>query len=148
MSLSASTNEPTFGQSVTFTATDNLPNDGYLYLGDVDANDTYTLLGYWLTGQGEATLTTSSLPAGSNTITAGFDPDPSNDSWASSSSITVEVGQAATTTAVTGLPTSVELGQWTTLTASVSRVSPGSGTPSGSIDFYDTTTNTDLVPPR
>jgi probable HAF family extracellular repeat protein len=52
--------------------------------------------------------------------------------------------QVATTTMVTASPNPSIFGQAVTFTATVQPTGSGSGTPSGSVDFVDTTTNTDL----
>ena len=45
---------------------------------------------------------------------------------------------------MTSAPDPSAFGQATTLTATVTAVSPGVGAPTGSVDFFDTSTNTDL----
>jgi hypothetical protein len=55
----------------------------------------------------------------------------------------VVIQTPATTTALTSSVNSSTYGQGVTLTATVSAVSPGLPTPTGSVDFFDTT-NTDL----
>ena len=50
---------------------------------------------------------------------------------------------ATTTTATTSIP-SGSMGQTVTITATVTAKAPGSGTPTGSVDFFDTTTGDDL----
>src|SRR5262249_20993933 len=52
--------------------------------------------------------------------------------------------KAASVTTVTPSPTSPLPGQSVTLTAAVGASAPGSGTPTGSVDFFDTTPGTDL----
>ncbi|OYV95993.1 MAG: hypothetical protein B7Z73_01560, partial [Planctomycetia bacterium 21-64-5] len=54
------------------------------------------------------------------------------------------ITRASTTTQLTPSATTSYFGQSITFTATVSVVSPGSGTPSGSVDFVDTTTGVDL----
>ena len=51
-----------------------------------------------------------------------------------------------TTTAVSASPSSANVGQTVTFTATVTANAPGSGTPTGTVDFFDTTTSTDLTP--
>ena len=55
-----------------------------------------------------------------------------------------KVDPAATTTTVTSSTNPSVFGQSVTFTATVSVVSPGAGTPSGRVDFFDTTTGKDL----
>ncbi|WP_240510037.1 Ig-like domain-containing protein, partial [Streptomyces malaysiense] len=45
--------------------------------------------------------------------------------------------QAATTTGLTSAPDPSVFGEAKTLTATVAAVPPGSGTPTGSVDFFD-----------
>ena len=56
------------------------------------------------------------------------------------------VNKDGTTTTAAASPSSANLGQTITFTATVAANSPGSGTPTGTWDFYDTTTSTDLTP--
>src|SRR5439155_20984827 len=54
------------------------------------------------------------------------------------------IGKDPTTTAAAASATQVNFGQPLTFTATVTANAPGSGTPTGSVDFFDTTTATDL----
>jgi hypothetical protein len=58
--------------------------------------------------------------------------------------VTLTVTSVATTTAVTSSANPSVYGQPVTFTATVSANAPGSRTPTGSVDFVDTTTGTDL----
>ena len=57
---------------------------------------------------------------------------------------TLTISQDATTTTGNPPSASVSFGQGLTVTATVTAQPPGSGMPTGSVDFYDTTTATDL----
>jgi hypothetical protein len=57
---------------------------------------------------------------------------------------TLTVAQAQTSTTATASPNPAVLGQTVTVTAAVAPVAPGAGTPSGTVDFLDTTTGVDL----
>ena len=83
----------------------------------------------------QATFTTSSLSAGSHSITAVYGGD-SNFSGSTSPVLTQTVGQAATTTAVSSSPNPSAFGQAVTFTATVTPTS-GSGTPTGTVTFAD-----------
>src|SRR5439155_663788 len=82
-------------------------------------------------GSGSCALT--STTAGAKTLTATYGGDASF--GGSSGTTTHQVNQAATTTAVTSSPNPSSFGQPVTFTASVSPVSPGSGTPGGTVSF-------------
>ncbi len=47
---------------------------------------------------------------------------------------------------VSASPSFANVGQAVTFSATVTASAPGSGTPTGTVDFFDTTTNTDLTP--
>ena len=57
---------------------------------------------------------------------------------------TLTINQDATTTAASASSKSSPFGVSLTLSASVTANAPGSGTPTGSVDFFDTTTGVDL----
>ncbi len=57
---------------------------------------------------------------------------------------TIIVDQADTTTSISVPTGPVSFGQPVTLTATVAAVAPGAGTPTGTVDFIDTTDNMDL----
>ena len=65
----------------------------------------------------------------------------------STATICQQVDAATTTTLETSAPNPSVYGQCVTLTATITAVAPGSGTPTaGEVDFYDTTANVDLGP--
>jgi hypothetical protein len=147
--LSSSVNPSVYGQAVAFTATvtANAPGSG-TPTGTVDFLDTTSNsdLGTGtlqvVNGVNQATLTTAALGVGGHTITATYQGD--SNFLSSTASLTQTVNQDSTTT---GLSSSVNpsiYGQAVTLTATVTANAPGSGTPTGTVDFFDTATNTDL----
>ncbi len=94
-------------------------------------------------GAFSASLATSALPASTTpyTITYSYhDSADSNFSNATDASTALTVNKDATITAETATVT----GQIVKLSATAAAKSPGSGTPTGSVDFFDTTTNYDL----
>ena len=98
-------------------------------------------------GQDQATFTTSLLNTVSHPITAAytcgdgnFVPSPA------STAITQAVNKDSTTTVANASPSTANIGQTVTVTATISASAPGSGTPTGTVDFFDTTSNTDLTP--
>ncbi len=93
-----------------------------------------------LGGTGVAYLTTSTLPIGTNTITAQYGGD-SNYAGASSGTMTVTVNVAtiATTTQLTASPATIPVDGNVTFTATVSAASGGVA-PTGTVTFYNGTT--------
>ncbi len=90
---------------------------------------------------GTAELTLATLPGGQQTIVATYLGDANFEVSSSQTRVTVLTG--ATTTTVTE-PASAEFGQEAKLSVSVAAVSAGAQSPTGSVDFMDTTTGTDL----
>ena len=88
----------------------------------------------------KASLKTTSVPVGSQAITAVYSGDTT---YAPSTSavLTQTVNLDSTTTKVTSSANPSVYGQSVTLTATVKAASPGSGTPTGTVTFYDGTTN-------
>ncbi len=131
-----------FGQSVTFTATAtaSLPGAG-IPTGTVDFYDGTTLLGSpTLDNTGTATFTTSALSTGTHNISVSYMGD-SGFFKSNSSTITQTVGQASSSVALVTSNASTTYGDPVTFTATVSAVTPGAGTPSGTVTFYDGTTS-------
>ncbi len=90
---------------------------------------------------GTATLTSTTLGVGQQTITATYLGNENFEVSSSQTSVTVQAG--ATTTTLSA-PSSAEFGQDVTLAATVAAASAGAQQPTGSVDFMDTTTGTDL----
>ncbi len=128
-----------FGQSVTFTATvsASAPGSG-VPAGSVTFANGSTTLGTVALSGGTASYSTAKLPTGSDTITATYNGSTSFIS--SSTSVTQTVNQDATTTSITSSLNASTYGQSVTFTATVSANSPGSGTPTGSVTFYNGST--------
>ncbi len=105
--------------------------------GTVTFMDGSTVLGTAALTNGTAKLTTTTIPAGSNSIKAVYGGD-ANFTTSTSGSLTQTVHQAATTTALTkSSSTALKFGQSVTFTAKMSAVSPGAGTPAGTVRFMD-----------
>ncbi len=135
-SLSSSLNPSNFGQSVTFTAT--VTSAAGTPSGTVQFKDNGTNLGppISLSG-GVATFTTSTLTAGTHTITADY----AGTSSFESSSGTLTAGQVVKGITATSVSSSVNpssSGQTVTFTATVTS---GTGTPTGTVQFKDNGTN-------
>jgi hypothetical protein len=137
--VSSSVNPAVLGQSVTFTAVVGIPASG-TPTGSVTFKDGSTTLGTepltLVAGQYQATFTTSSLAVASHSITAIYGGD-ANFSTSTSHALTESVGKDATTTILTASTNSPTYGQSVTLTAQITVVAPGSGTPTGTVTFRD-----------
>ena len=139
-----------FGQSVTFTATIAVvsPGVGLPANGDtVNFFDAGTPIGAGTLSGGVATFTTTSLAAGAHTITASFPGDanfaPSTGKLNNVSGNNFTVMQDGVSTSLTASPASGDLfGQVVTLTATLTAINPGSGTPADGdvITFKDGST--------
>ncbi len=139
--LSASASATTYGQPITFTATINVVSPGVgTPTGNILFYDGATLLGTGtrsVVGGGvQATFTTSTLAAGPHSITAAYGGD-TNFSGNTSAALTPAIGQSATTVTVTSSLNPAGISQAVTLTATVAPVSPGAGTPTGTVNFMD-----------
>jgi uncharacterized repeat protein (TIGR01451 family) len=135
--LISSLNPSVFGQSVTFTAT-VVPTTGVgTPTGTVTFFDNGVALGapVALAG-GSAGFTTSTLAAGSHPITATYNGDPNFDG-STSALLTQVVAKASTTTALISSLNPSIFGQSVTFTATVTVVAPGTGIPTGSVNFLD-----------
>ena len=135
--LSSSASPALSGSSITFTATVAANSSGNIPTGTVEFWDGTTDLGPGTLSGGVATLTTSALSAGDHTISAIYSGD-TNFVTSTSSDLNQAVDLASTTSLSSSLSSSV-FGQSVTLIATVAP-SVGSGTPTGTVDFYDGTT--------
>jgi hypothetical protein len=127
--ISSSLNPSTYGQSVTFTATisPGATNDATVsfYNGGV-------LIGNGFIKAGTATFTTSSLPAGADSITAAYASDTSYGGSASSA-LTQAVNPVSTTTTLASSLNPSTYGQAVAFTATVSPSAPDGAT----VTFYN-----------
>ena len=82
---------------------------------------------------------TTTLKIGSHTVTAVYGGD-GNFTASTAPTLTQVVSQDNTTTALTASVNPSVFGQSVTFTATVAAVAPGSGTPTGSVTFYDGST--------
>ncbi len=143
--LQSSANPSILGQSITLTATVSSTSPGPpVPTGSVDFFDTTTNtdLGSATLADGVATLTTPALGVGSHVIEATYGGNGTF--LGASAKLTQSVNKDGTTTSLISSAKPTIPGQAVTLTATVAANAPGSGTPTGSVDFFDTTTNTDL----
>jgi trimeric autotransporter adhesin len=137
--LTASSTSISFGQSVTLTATVTSTAGG-TPTGSVQFFAGTTSLGTVNLSGDVATLATTSLPVGSDSVTAVYSGAPGFPASTSPSKV-VSVSRATSTTTVTGTPNPAVFGQTVTLTATVASGVGGSGTPTGTIQFESGTTS-------
>ncbi len=138
--LTSAPNPSVSGQIVTVTATVTPASPGAgTPTGTISFYDGATVLGSGTLSGGVASLTTSSLSIGSHNLTAVYGGDV--DFTGSTSPVdTQTVNQAATTTALTSAPNPSVSGQTVTMRATVTAASPGVGTPTGTVSFFDGST--------
>lgn len=135
--LSSSPNPSIHGQEVTFTAvvTSSL---GALPDGEtVTFMDAKKVLGTGTLSGGAASFKTSMLFMGTNAITAVYGGD-SNFGGSKSKAVSQVVSKATTTTTLASSQNPSNVGQSVTFTATVAP--QFSGTPTGTVTFYDGTT--------
>jgi uncharacterized protein (TIGR03437 family) len=139
MMISAAPMAPVFGQTVVLTASvgATVPAGFQAPTGQVTWVElaSGTSLGTAPLSSGIATLSLNSLVAGTHTITALYSGDAT---WSiTSSALTVTVSRATSSSAVSIALVSGQL----MLTANVSAVAPGAGTPTGGVQFVDVAKN-------
>ena len=141
-SVSSSANPSVVGQRVTYTATvaPVAPGAGSP-TGTVTFTDgTATVCSkVGLDSSGQATCQATYTSVGSHVIAAAYGGN-ANFKPSTSPTLTQKVNRAATTTSVSSSANPSVLGQNVTLTATVAVMSPGSGTPTGTVTFADGST--------
>jgi len=132
--LAASPTSAAYGASVTLTAT--VTSGAGTPSGTVNFYNGTTLIGSGtLSGSGVATLSTTTLPVGSDSLTASYAAQ-GNYAASTSSAVTETIISAApTTTSLTASPTRASYGASVTLTAQV--LANGTGATSGTVTFFD-----------
>jgi uncharacterized repeat protein (TIGR01451 family) len=137
ITLTSSANPSAINESVTYTVSLPGPSAGTITLAD---NTTSAVLGTAnISGQSSVSFSSSALGQGFHDVGASFSPGGPGVSYG-----ILAGGQnveAATTTALTSTPSAPLYGQTVSLTAQVSVVAPGTGTPTGMVTFYDGSTN-------
>jgi len=140
----SSANPSVFGQAVTFTATVSSP--GGTPTGTVTFLDGATSLGAATLGSsGMASLTTAFLAVGPHSITASYGGD-TNFNANSSSPLSQTMNRAATMVKSISSANPSVFGQGVTFSALVAPVSPGAGSPSGTVTFQDGATSLGTSP--
>src|SRR5262249_6095994 len=89
-----------------------------------------------LDNAGRATFSTSALAIGGHSISVRYLGD-TNFNGSDSAAVTQTVNRDGTTTTVASSLNPSFFGQMVTFTATVAAVAPGSGTPTGSVTFFD-----------
>jgi large repetitive protein len=135
--VKSSPNPSVFGEEVTFTATvspagvsSNTPT------GTIVFDDGQTPIEVLSLTNGSASFNTSALTTGSHNITVTYGGD-ANFAPSTSTILTQVVDKASTTTTLLGAPNPANVGQTIALTATVTAVSPGAGTPTGTVTFSE-----------
>ena len=143
MVVASSPSSSVFGQVVTFTATISASGAGSgTPTGTVTFEEGATVLAANVAlASGQATFSSASLSVGSHTITAVYSGDTNFlATTGNDAALPQTVNKAGTTVALQPAPTpalSSVFGQAVTFTAFVQAVTPGVGTPSGTVTFSD-----------
>ena len=142
--VQSSENPSSYSDAVTFTvdvsplaSTGQVPSGNVTFYNGGAAIDTETLV------DGSASFTTSALMAGQNPIVAQYNGDP-NFSRSNSTGLLQVVNQVDSTTAVASSLNPSVGGESVTFTATVSAAAPATGTPTGTVTFYNGTTAIDI----
>jgi hypothetical protein len=137
---SATNNTAVFGQTESFTANvtagdGSIPTGSVQFqLNGVNFGSPVNLVG------GSATIDASSLPAGTYQVTVIYSGSGTQfDLGSTSAPLTYTVNPDPTTTTLTSNVGITAVGQNVTFTATVTANAPGSGTPTGSVSFFDGT---------
>jgi autotransporter-associated beta strand protein len=127
-----------FGQNVTLTST--VTGSGATPTGTVIFKAGSTQVGAATLVGGTAIVHTAAIPVGTNSITAVYQGG-STYAMSTSSATTVTVAQAPTSTTLTAAPMTASQGSSVVLTALVAVTPPGSGTVSGTVNFFNGSTS-------
>jgi len=137
--VGSSLNPSVAGQSVTFTATVAVVAPGVGTPTGTVAWSSNTGCGTTAVTAGIAACITSSLPVGTDTVTANYNGDATHAASSGAVSGGQVVSLASTTTKVTSSTNPSNYGQSVTFTATVAVVSPGVGTPTGTVAWTSNT---------
>lgn len=139
ITVSASPPVPVFGQTVTVFAQIRpvAPGAGVptgLAIFNVDGVDRPPVM---LTGPGNVQIDLNGLSVNVHRIKVSYTGDSSFAESMTTNDFLLNVVKAGSSVAVTAQPTSTTLGEQVTFTATVTATPPGSGTPSGTVQFFD-----------
>ena len=132
--LESSNNPTVIGQSVAFTAT--VSSAGGTPTGTVEFCEGAAVLGTAALSAGKASFITAALPLGTHNITAYYLASIAHN-VSQSTSVAQVVKQAATTSLITSSMSPAGIGSAVTFTTAVTANAPGSGTPTGAVEFFD-----------
>jgi len=140
--IASSVNPSVVGQTVVFTIAVGVTYPSSFNInGQVQLYDNQIALGNPVSANnGTFTITVPGLTPGTHNIYAVFLSN-NNFNTSTSSTLTQIVNKAPTVTTLAALPVSSTAGQQVALTAVVNVPSPGQGTPTGTVQFVDTTFN-------
>src|SRR5208337_4599031 len=136
--LTSDTNPSVFGQSVTFTASvvaapgSGTPTGSVQFVIDGSNFGSPVALVNGSASISDAALNVNGSP---HSITAVYSGAPNFITSTTTSAVSQVVNQASTTTTVSSIANPSVFGQSVTFTASVVANAPGSGTPTGSVQF-------------
>ncbi len=139
---SSPTQSTIFGQAVTFSATVTTGANTGALTGTVNFyNGTAKIASSVpLNSSGIATFTTTTLPVGSNSITASYNEDGKDTlHFGSTSDPLVQIVNAGTSVTLTSLPNPAATGQAIAFTATVTAAAGSGVTPDGAVDLMDGT---------
>jgi FtsP/CotA-like multicopper oxidase with cupredoxin domain len=140
--ITAAPNPAKVGAAVTFTAevtgSSGTPTGSVTFLHGTTSLGTVTL-----NNSGVATLTTSSLPAGTYAITASYSGDTT---YAASTSPAVTETVSKMTASSSTITAAPNPAKWRTAVTFTTKVTGSSGTPTGSVTFLHGTTSLGTVP--
>jgi hypothetical protein len=141
--LKSSANPSVSGQPITLTASvafSGLGTPSGTPTGTIQFKEGSTVLGtVTLNPSAMAQFTISNPTGGSHAYTAVYSGD-NNFATSTSAPLTQQVNMANTTTTLTSSSNPIVVGQTVTFTVTVAPVSPGAGTPTGTVTFMDGTT--------
>ncbi len=137
--LTSSAVSAVVGEMLTLTAKISVLAPGAAVpSGTVTFKDGATVLGTATVANGVATLKTSKLTVGKNSLTVVYAGNA--DLTGNSAALVVTVGKAATKVTLTSSAVSAVVGEMLTLTAKISVVAPGAAVPTGTVTIKDGTT--------
>jgi Bacterial Ig-like domain (group 3) len=141
-SASSTPSPPVVGQQVTLTATvtADAPGSGTPTGGTVVFKYGSQSLGVGPLQQGTISIQTSALPPGTDSVTVQYQGDP-NFKQSPAANFNVTIDKGSTTTTLTSAGTPSVYGQQVNFTATVSAVSPATGTPAGEVTLFYGTVN-------
>ena len=137
--ISADVAQAVFGQTVTFTAHVDAPVNP---TGTVTFTDAGQPIGSVpVDADGDAVLAEGALAVGSHTVNASYGGDGQTAPSSDTDDADVTIGTASTAPSLVASPAVPEIGEPVTLHTMVGAIAPGAGVPTGSVSFYDGSTD-------